>query len=106
MKKKYSYFFLLLFIPLFLILYPDYESYTWWTKPIVNDDLLTYVSSDGILKIKDTNTNKEYKIDEIKPDDHNNYIIHTETDLAIVSISDDKRKKVIIRNKRNDNSIC
>ena len=111
MKKKYSYFFLLLFIPLFLILYPDYESYTWWTKPIVNDDLLTYVSSDGILKIKDTNTNKEYKIDEIKPDDHNNgalldykdgYIIfytgHNENNIINYKILD-KKLNIIKENK-------
>ncbi|GAB1224376.1 hypothetical protein ENUP19_0196G0004 [Entamoeba nuttalli] len=35
--------------------------------------------------------------------DHNNYIIHYENDISIVSISDDKtRKRVILRNKRND----
>ncbi|GAB1222176.1 hypothetical protein ENUP19_0097G0015 [Entamoeba nuttalli] len=35
--------------------------------------------------------------------DHSNYIIHTDTDLAIVSISDDKNiKKVIMRTKRSD----
>lgn len=35
--------------------------------------------------------------------DHNNYIIKTENELSIVSISDDKQKrKVIVRNKRCD----
>lgn len=84
MKKKYNYFFLLLFIPLFLILYPDYESYTWWTKPISNDNLLAFVSSDGYLKIKDISTNKEYIIDEVKTDDHNNAAILDYKDNYII----------------------